>query len=395
MSDDYQFDQIISRKGTHSIKWEFGKTFLNNDDILPMWVADMDFPSPPAVVKAVEERARHGIYGYTGISDEYLNSVVSWMKRRHQWAVDQEEIIFINGVVPALNMMMQSFAHPGDYVVIQPPVYYPFFSVIRNNGQLPLLNTLLEGKDGYMMDFDDLEVKLKNSRTTMMILCSPHNPVGRVWNKEELLKVAELCLEHDVLLVSDEIHQDLVFEGYRHIPTATLSNEIAMNIITCTAPSKTFNMAGLQSSNIMIRDEKKRRVFSQTLERNGVFGMNPFGDVATIAAYEHGDVWLDALMAYLQGNLSYLQNFITHQLPEIKLTSPEATYLAWLDCRSLGLNKSELEKQLVEKAGVALNQGHTFGETGAGFVRLNFACPKSILEDGLERIEKALYVFSR
>ncbi|RQD69191.1 MAG: pyridoxal phosphate-dependent aminotransferase [Tindallia sp. MSAO_Bac2] len=384
-----QFNEVISRKGTHSIKWEFGKTFFNDDDILPMWVADMDFPSPPEVVKAVKERASHGIYGYTGISDEYLDSVVQWMKKRHQWSVAPEEITFINGVVPALNMLMQSFAQPGDYVVIQPPVYYPFFSVVRNNGQIPLLNTLVEGSDGYVMDFDDLEAKLKNPRTTIMILCSPHNPVGRVWKREELLRVAELCLAHDVLLISDEIHQDLVFDGFSHITTATLSEEIAHNTITCTAPSKTFNMAGLQSSNIMIQDEKKRRVFSQTLERNGVFGMNPFGDVATIAAYRHGEAWLDSLMQYLTGNLHYLQNFLQQRFPEIKMNPPEATYLAWLDCRSLNLSKSELEKWLVEKAGVALNQGYTFGDTGAGFVRLNFACPRSILEEGLERIEKA------
>ena len=388
---DYGFDQVISRENTHSMKWEYGKKISGDSRMLPMWVADMDFRSPPKIIEAVEERARHGIYGYTLVTNEYLESIAHWMEKRHNWSIDVGEIVSVNGVVPALNMIMQGFGRPGDHVVIQPPVYYPFFNVIRNNGHHPLLNSLVEKEFGYEMDFDDLEMKLKHPGTTMMILCSPHNPVGRVWKEEELRKVAELCLQYNVLLISDEIHQDLLLNNHRHIPTASISEAVDRNTITCTAPSKTFNLAGFHSSNLVIRDSEKRRIFRQTLERNGGFGMNPFSDIATITAYRHGASWLDALLQYLEGNLEYLRGYLNHHLPEISMHPPEATYLAWLDCRSLKLEQKELEEVLLKKAGVVLNQGPTFGDPGEGFVRLNFACPRSMLEEGLQRIKTAIH----
>ncbi len=384
----YNFDAVHERKGTHSIKWEF--TPSGATDLLPMWVADMDFECPPVVVQSVRERAAHGIYGYTGVSDDYRSSVVSWMKERHQWQIEPEWIVFINGIVPALNMLMQAFAKPGDFIVIQPPVYYPFYNAINNNGQRPLLNLLIEDQGRYIMDYDDLEEKLKNPRTRMMLLCSPHNPGGRVWNADELRRVAELCLKHDVLLISDEIHQDLVFQPNRHQITAKLSETIDFNTITCTAPSKTFNLAGLQCSNIIISDEKKRRQFVQALERNGVFGINPFGSAATIAAYNHGAPWVDELMVYLQGNLDVIDAFIKKEMPSVTLMKPEGTYLAWMDFRKLGLHQNGLEQLIEQKAKVALNQGYIFGETGSGFQRLNFACPRSLLVEGLERIASAV-----
>ena len=386
----YDFNTVHQRKGTHSIKWEFNRTMFGSDDLLPLWVADMDFACPPAVTEAVQQRAAHGIYGYTGISDAYLQSVVTWMQQRHQWTISPEWIVFINGVVPALNMLLQTFSHPGDAVVIQPPVYYPFFNAINNNGRHPLLNTLKEENGRYVMDLEDLGEKLKNPRTSVMILCSPHNPVGRVWSRSEISRVAELCLAHDVLLISDEIHHDLVFPPHQHQVTAMLSDEIARNTITCTAPSKTFNLAGLQASNIIISDEKKRRRFTQTLERNGVFGINPFGSVATIAAYESGGPWLDALLKYLTENLDYLEGFVKEHLPEVRVFRPEGTYLVWMDFRSLGLDQEALEALIEKDAGVALNQGYIFGSSGSGFQRLNVACPRQLLEEGLNRIARAV-----
>ena len=386
----FDFDSHISRAGTHSMKGDFIPRRYGNRDLLPFWVADMDFTSPPEVVEAVIQRAQHGIYGYTGISDEYLDAVVKWMNERHQWPILKEWITVITGIVPALNMLMQAFAQPGDQVVIQPPVYYPFFNAIRNNGQQVLLNDLQEENGRYQMNFEDLEMKLKDPRTTVMILCSPHNPVGRVWDRNELQRVGQLCLNYDVLLISDEIHQDLVFHPHRHLVTATLSESVAANTITCTAPSKTFNLAGLQSSNIIISDEKKRRRFQQALDRNGVFAINPFADVATIAAYEHGAAWLDALLQYIKGNLDMTGEILQQKLPEVQMFPPEGTYLAWLDFRRLGHDQDELQQLMEEKAGVAFNQGYIFGNNGAGFLRLNTACPRSQLKEGMDRMILAL-----
>jgi len=385
----YSFDTILERKGTHSMKWDFAPSVTGAANLLPMWVADMDFACAPPIVEAVQERAAHGIYGYTGISDEYRNAVVYWMKERHSWQIQPEWIVVITGIVPALNMLMQAFAQPGDHVVVQPPVYYPFFNAIRNNGQHPLLNTLKEENGRYVMDFDDLEAKLKDSKTSIMILCSPHNPVGRVWTAEEIQRTAELCLENDVLLISDEIHHDLVFTPHRHYATAAISDAVSANTITCTAPSKTFNLAGLQSSNIIISDQKLRRRFQQALDRNGVFAINPFADAATIAAYEKGAPWLDELLIYLSKNLDLVESTLKRDLSWVNMIRPEGTYLAWLDFRTSGMSLDLLQRFTEEKAGVLMNQGYIFGETGAGFQRLNVACPRSLLAEGLDRIVSA------
>jgi len=390
----YNFDEVVERRGTHSLKWDFAPSLSGNQTLLPLWVADMDFKAAPAIMEAVKARAAHGIYGYTGISEEYRIAVVNWMQFRHQWHVQPEWISVITGIVPALNMLMQAFAQPGDQVVVQPPVYYPFFNAIRNNGQTALHNTLVDRDGYYEIDFEDLEQKLADPRTTIMILCSPHNPVGRVWTEEELRQIAERCLANDVLLISDEIHHDLVFVPHKHIATASLSEEIAANTITCTAPSKTFNLAGLQSSNIIISDEKKRRRFQQALDRNGVFAINPFADVATIAAYEEGGPWVDELLDYLSGNLDLAESYLKEKLAPLTMRRPEGTYLAWIDCRQLGMSTLELQKFMEEKAGVVMNQGHVFGETGAGFQRLNFACPRALLAEGLDKIAYALQSIS-
>lgn len=387
---NYSFDEVMERRGTHSLKWDFAPSLSNSQEFLPLWVADMDFKGAPVIVEAVKARAEHGIYGYTGISQEYRESVVKWMLSRHQWEIQPEWISVITGIVPALNLLMQAFAQPGDQVVIQPPVYYPFFNAIRNNGQTALYNTLIDRNGYYEIDFEDLEIKLKDPKTTVMILCSPHNPVGRVWSEGELRQIAEHCLANDVLLISDEIHHDLVFAPHRHISTASLSAEIAANTITCTAPSKTFNLAGLQSSNIIISDEKKRRRFQQALDRNGVFAINPFADVATIAAYEEGSPWVDALLDYLSGNLDLVETYMQENLAPLTMRRPEGTYLTWIDCRQLGMTTLELQKFTEEKAGVVMNQGHVFGETGAGFQRLNVACPRALLAEGLDKIAMAL-----
>lgn len=386
----YSFDEVVERRGTHSLKWDFAPSLSGSQTLLPLWVADMDFKAAPAIVEAVNARAAHGIYGYTGISEEYRIAVVNWMQLRHQWHIQPEWISVITGIVPALNMLMQAFAQPGDQVVIQPPVYYPFFNAIRNNGQTALYNTLVDRDGYYAIDFEDLDMKLSDPRTTVMILCSPHNPVGRVWTEEELRQIAERCLANDVLLISDEIHHDLVFAPHKHIATASLSEEIAANTITCTAPSKTFNLAGLQSSNIIISDEKKRRRFQQALDRNGVFAINPFADVATIAAYEEGGPWVDDLLDYLSGNIDLVESYLQEKLAPLTMRRPEGTYLAWIDCRQLGMSTLEMQKFMEEKAGVVMNQGHVFGETGAGFQRLNLACPRVLLAEGLDKIAYAL-----
>lgn len=386
----YDFDEVVERRNTHSLKWDFAPGLHRKRGLLPLWVADMDFKAAPYIIEAVQERANHGIYGYTGISREYKEAVVTWMRQRHQWAIHPEWISVITGIVPALNMLMQAFAQPGDQVVVQAPVYYPFFNAIRNNGQTVLMNTLTEQDGYYVIDFDDLEKKLADLRTSVMILCSPHNPVGRVWTEDELRNMAELCLAHDVLLISDEIHHDLVFSPHRHIATASLSKDISANTVTCTAPSKTFNLAGLQSSNIIISDEKKRRRFQQAMDRNGVFAINPFADVATIAAYSKCSDWVDQLLGYLSGNLDLVTSYLDKDMAPVTMGRPEGTYLAWLDFRQLGMTNLELQAFMEEKAGVVMNQGHVFGPTGSGFQRLNVACPRSLLAQGLDQMAAAI-----
>ncbi len=388
----YNFDEIIDRTNYHSVKWdELGKKFnADAKDVLPMWIADMEFRSPQPVIDAIENAALHGIYGYTSRPSSYYQAIVGWMEKRHNWKIKEDWIAYSPGVVPALSLIVRAFCQPGDKVIIQPPVYYPFFGVIENNGCNILKNPLKLKNGRYIMDFEDLERKVDDSRTKILIFCSPHNPVGRVWQKEEISRLGEICLKNEVIVISDEIHADILFEGYKHTPFASISQEFAQNSITCTAPSKTFNLAGLQTSSIIIPNKKCYKIYDNILNSFELSENNVFGLVALEAAYRDGEEWLEQLLSYLNENLIFLMKYFKERIPKIKVIKPEGTYLVWLDCRQLGLNTKELNAFMIKKAKVALDDGYWFGIEGEGFMRINIACPRSFLKEGLKRIERAV-----
>ncbi|HDZ18239.1 hypothetical protein LCGC14_1033780 [marine sediment metagenome] len=387
---DWPFDKVIDRSETQSAKWEYF-----DKELLPLWVADMDFRVPQPIINAIIQRAKHGIFGYSYYHDTYYDAVISWFKRHYNWEIDKEWLAFTPGVIPAINLAIQSFSHPGDKVVIQNPVYYPFFGAIQNNGRQILFNQLKLIDGRYKMDFDDLQLKLADPRAKIFILCNPHNPVGRVWNKEELEQVGEICLKNRILIISDEIHCDLIYPENNHTNFASISEDLALNSITCSSLSKTFNLAGLQLSNIIIPNPKLRKAFVNSIER--VFIPEEFGYlpnnlslVAFTAAYQECDGWLKSLLIYLQKNLRSLKSFIKTNIPQVKVIDPEGTYLVWLDFRNLGINYEQLDAFLKENAKVVLDDGKKFGRGGEGFQRINIACPWSILEEALQRIQRAI-----
>jgi cystathionine beta-lyase len=398
----HSFDEEYDRKGTHSVKWEFvqgGEDLLSWEHtdrcfgpnrVLPMWVADMDFCCPEPVVEAIIARAEHGIFGYSAPSSDFYRSVVDWMERRHGWKIDAEWICFTPGVVPALNMLVRTFASQGKKVLIQPPVYYPFYGAVENNDSQLVTNPLVLKDGGYRMDFADLDSKCKDPQVVMAILCSPHNPVGRVWSRDEQLKFGQICIENNVLIVSDEIHGDLIYHDHVFTPFAQISDTFSQNSIICTAPSKTFNLAGLQTSCIIIPNHDLRRRFEETLQSNGLFGVNTFGAVALQAAYDHGEAWLQQVLHYVEGNLEYLKAYIAENIPQITVIQPEGTYLVWLDCRKLQLERMDLKRLMLEQARVYLDDGYIFGAEGEGFERINIACPRKILVEALDRIRQAI-----
>ena len=392
----------ISRKDTNSVKWEFiqdeqDPLRWNHTDecfgenrLLPMWVADMDFSCPEPVVRALIARAEHAIYGYTASTESTYRAIVNWMKRRQGWEIVPEWVCTSPGVVPALNMLVRSLISPGDRVLVQTPVYYPFFSAIRNNLGKVVANSLIYENGFYRMDFADLEKKAKDPRVKLAILCNPHNPVGRVWNREDLFRFGEICLKNNVLIISDEIHGDLIYKGYVFTPFASIREDFAQHSITCTGPSKTFNLAGLQTSVIIIPNARLRSRFEKTLRSNGLFGIGTFGVVALEAAYNHGEEWLEQVLNYIEKNLRYLEAYVSSHIPKMTVVRPEGTYLVWLDCRRLGLNKWELKQLVLNKARVYLDEGFIFGREGEGFERINIACPRSVLVEALDRIKKAI-----
>lgn len=384
----YDFDTLIERRGTACSKWDGLKQRFGVDDVLPMWVADMDFTSPPEVVEALRRRVDHGVYGYTVMTDSYREALKNWLAQRHQWTADPDWICHAPGVVPALAMLIEAYTQPGDRVLIQPPVYFPFERVIRQNGREVVYNPLVERDGRYEMDFDDLDRKLDGT-VRLMILCSPHNPVGRVWTEEELRRLGQLCLERGVFVIADEIHGDLVYPGHRHRPFASLDARFAENSATCVAPSKTFNLAGLNTAMVLIPDTHRRRLYQQVMGRWSVGSLNPFGAVAAEAAYRHGGAWLDALLKYLEGNLAEMRQRLA-ELTGIRMVEPEGTYLVWLDCRSLGLPDQALDDFFLRKAKVAFNEGRIFGPGGEGFMRANIGMPRALLKEALERIASAV-----
>ncbi|MHA2287285.1 MAG: MalY/PatB family protein [Promethearchaeota archaeon] len=393
---NYNFDRLIDRRDSFSLKWSKEALHMvfktDGNELLPLWVADMDFECPKPVVDALKREAEGCVYGYNWHgTPKYLDAVTGWMNRRHQWNVDPKWIVYSPGIVPAINMMVQTFSNVGEKIIVQPPVYYPFFSAVTENGRKLLLNQLHYENQRYTFDIEDFEEKAKDPLTKMFILCSPHNPVGRVWTKDELKKLGDICLENDVLIIADEIHHDLILPGNNHTCFSTISEEFEQRTIVCTAPSKTFNLAGLQVSNIIIPNEKLRQSFIHTIvNKNGIGIPNSFGLVAMIAAYNEGEDWLEQVLGYIDSNFQFLKEYVENNLPALKYIEPEGTYLAWLDFNSLGLNDEDIKDLILNKAKIALDEGKLFGSGGEGFQRINVACPKSILEETMQRIKNVL-----
>ena len=382
------FDEGAQREGTECEKWDSRKEVFGRADVIPLWVADMDFPSPAAVKEALVERAQQGVYGYTQSLPRNRQAVASWMKKRHGAEVQTDWILSSPGVVDSLREALKIFTKPGDGVVVQPPVYGPFFRVTEQVGCRILRNRLINTDEGWRMDFEDLERHFADGAKAML-LCSPHNPTGRVWTKEELQKVVELCNRYNVALVCDEIHSDFEMPGNHHTSMITL--EGAQRAVVCVSATKTFNLAGLRNSSILIRDEQVRADMKKQLELDGLAGENLFGMIAQRAAYEQGEEWLDGLIEYLDGNMRYVESFIKEHIPEIKLHRPQGTYLMWLDMRALNMKQEDLGRFMVEKAGIGLSGGTGFGEEGAGFMRLNAAIPRRYLVRAMEQMERALH----
>ncbi|MGI5840556.1 MAG: MalY/PatB family protein [bacterium] len=386
----YDFDKPISRVNTASIKWDGIRTPESGGDILPLGLADMDFLSPPAVTDAIIDRAKHGAFGYTLKTDNYFKAITEWMKRRFGWSVRPEWISHNFGVLTSISFVLHVITEPGDKVVIQSPTFHPLIQVTEDNDCVPVINPLRCNGGRYEMDFDDLAKKI-DGKTKVMLLCSPHNPVGRVWTREELTRLGEICQKHNLLVISDEVHSGIIFPGHRHTPFAGLSEDTAQRTFVCTAPSKAFNLAGLCWSIMIIPNADLREKYVAALKKFYFnFGANLFGTVATEAAYNKGDDWLDELTEYVKANLEYVKEYLRQHIPQIKVIEPEGTYLVWLDCRDLGMNSQELEEFFRQKAGVLFTQGYAFGQDGEGFVRLNVGCPRPLLAEGLERIKNAV-----
>ncbi len=384
------FDTVIDRRNTGSEKWDKVDQLFGGENLLPLWVADMDFRTPPEVLGALAQKATHGIFGYTSYMDSTYNSVINWFSRRHGWEIKKEWIQFSPGVVPAINLLIQTFTDPGDGVIIQRPVYHPFARVIENNGRRVLNNPLRQNNSGiYEIDFQHLREQAKKPAARMMLLCTPHNPVGRVWSMEELLEIISICRENNILLISDEIHCDLIFNNHKHIPLHTLAHDFKDNVITCTAPSKTFNIAGLQISNTIISDEVKFKKFRNSLMKASMLDPNSFATAAMEAAYNSGDQWLDNLLTYLKGNYDFLKAFVSSNLNKAEVIDLQGTYLAWIDFRKYNLSTDDLDNLFIKKASVAPSPGYVFGPEGAGFMRFNLACPRSVLEEGMKRVAEA------
>jgi cysteine-S-conjugate beta-lyase len=384
----YDFDKVIDRTNTASYKWDQSKKMFGRDDVLPLWVADMDFQAPKEVVEAITRRAEHGLYGYTIRTQEYYDAIIGWLSRRHDWKIEQEWITSSPGVVPAMSIIVQAFTEPGDNIILQSPVYYPFYDVIQLNGRKVVDNPLLFNDGRYSMDFDLLERQAREG-AKMLLLCSPHNPGGRVWTREELQRVGDICAKYNILVVADEIHHDLVYPGYKHIPFASLSESFAQQSITCIAPSKTFNLAGLAAAVVIIPNAEHRKKFNHLLKTLSLHMETYFGLTAIESAYTYGDEWLDQLIEYLEGNLELLIQFVGEHLPQVNVVKPEGSYLVWLDCRGISEDPQTLKKLMWEQARVAFNEGSMFGKQGAGFLRVNIACPRSLLLKALEQFAAA------
>lgn len=379
----YNFDEIVSRRHTCSYKWDSAPS--DEKEVLPLWVADMDFRTAPVIVEALERRVRHGIFGYVRVPDAYYESVARWFVRRHGWKMETDWIIYTSGVVPAISAAIKALTVPGDGVVVQTPVYNCFFSSIRNNGCRVVPNPLIYENRTYRIDFEDLDRKTADPGVRLLLLCNPHNPAGRVWTREELVRIGEICQKNGVRVIADEIHCELVFPGHEYVPFASTGENQLRNSVTCVSPSKAFNLAGLQIASIISCDRAVRERIDRAININEVCDVNPFGVEATIAAYEGGEDWLLQLLDYLKGNYDLLCDFFKTYLPQIPVTSLEGTYLVWTDCRAFHLPSDVLQTLLLEETGLWLNSGTLYGAEGEGFLRWNIACPRVVLHDALTR----------
>ena len=386
---NYNFDEVIDRSNSDCSKIENLKPLFGREDIIPLWVADMDFKSPPAITRALMKRVEHGVFGYTVQSDEYFNSIINWLNRRYNWKTNKNDINYVPGVVKGFSIAIEEFTEVGDNIIIQPPVYHPFRIMTKSLNRKVVNNPLVLENGQYRMDFDGLRKIVSEKSCKMLILCNPHNPGGRVWSEEELKELSEICFENEILVVSDEIHSDLALPGFIHTPFAKVSAEAENNSITLMAPSKTFNIAGIVSSYAVISNKEIRDKYHSFVKKRGLDEGNLFAYTATVSAYNECDDWLDEMLKYVQSNVYFVDSYLKNNIPEIKAILPEASFLIWLDCRSLNLSQNELVKLFVDKAGLALNDGSIFGPGGEGFMRLNVGSPKSILEKALSNLKNA------
>ncbi len=380
----YNFDAVIDRMGTGSIKHDLKWEIFQNREVLPMWVADMDFETPDFIRQAVAKRALHPVYGYTFRDEEYYQSIISWMSRRHSWHVERDWIVFSPGVVPALNMVVLALTSPGDKVIVQPPVYFPFFTAVKDHERELVYNELLCVNNRYLINFELLEQQAKDAR--LLILSNPHNPVGRCWTRDELSRLGDICLQNNMMVLSDEIHGDLVLPPNKHQVFANISEALSGITITAHAPSKTFNLAGLSTSSLIIRDEEIRKKVKSVVQKLHLEMGNIFGNEATKAAFQQGDAWLDQLLVYLNENIRLTQSFLADQLPDLKVFVPEATYMIWLDFAAFGLDDKSLREKMIHEAGLGLSPGIDFGPGGSLKMRLNVACPRSVLLNALQKL---------
>lgn len=386
----YDFDQVIDRKNTNCFKWDIlSKEGKNSDDIIPMWVADMDFYVPPAVTEEMQKVLDRQIFGYQFTDDAYEQAIISWMHRRHHYDIEKDWICYTPNVVSGLCAAIEAVSEPGDEIIIQTPVYGPFYSSIKDNDRAIVESPMKEDHGYYTMDFEDFEKKI-TPKTKAMILCNPHNPCGRVWTKEELQTLADICLKHNLYIISDDIHGDLVYKGHPHTVIASLSEEIADRCIVCTAPSKTFNLAGMQIAHCMIKNPELRKRFKHTFERLHIGGGNSFEEAMVIGAYDRSEQWVDELVAYLEDNVDLFVDYIHENIPKLNVYKPEGTYLVWVDCRALGIPQKDLKAFFMEKCKLHVHDGLFFGAKGEGYVRFNLACPRSLVKEALERMQKVI-----
>ena len=386
----YNFDELVDRSENYAAKFEEAELHYGTNRVIPLWIADMDFRTAPCIVEAIKNRADQGIFGYTWRTPEYFRSIAAWQQTRNGWLPEEEKLAFAPGVVPAMRMMLTMFSQPGDKVIIQQPVYHPFADVVHNTGRELVVSPLKRDENGYYtMDLNDFEEKAK-AGARYFILCNPHNPVGRVWTPEELKAVGNLCVRYGIEILSDEIHSDLMLDGHKHTCMASVSPEISAMTTTFIAPSKTFNLAGLQSSTIVFNTVERKEAYVSELKQMDIARNNCFSLVATMAAYQNGQEWLDQLLVYLGDNMRFIREFCGEHLPELKLSTPEATYLNWIDASALGMDDAALKRFCVEKAGVAFGEGTDFGVGGSGFLRLNAACPRAIIRKALTQLESAV-----